>query len=302
MNKRIKHFLLIAFVPIITGCANDGMEKPITKELSAKELKATIKQTSDEFMYYRLWRNIGDWISADNMRIAQYGDITYQNLWDYTYNLIDENEIDDMHKSLFPQRDLYRCQADSVLMYLESHQPDSLIKLDFDYKDSKSGFSCYHFIATPLKGKVEQVEYFFSFVPKIDGIKSMDDIPYDHRYSGSRLNPIDKVEKIETYGRLIDYLDSQSTDELKRDYYFIYSIYNIRFNGINWIDVPFEITWYLENGVNKDDAIEMTIRDFIDDSYLPYNEFFINQDNIIRKEKEPNIYQMFYEYYSSQIE
>lgn len=64
----------------ILGCTNNGLNKPITEELSAEEIKENLKDKDDFEGFYNWSRELGNWIASDNMKLAKYGDITYQKL------------------------------------------------------------------------------------------------------------------------------------------------------------------------------------------------------------------------------
>lgn len=294
----------VVFVICLTSCTNNGLNKPITEELSVNELKTNLQNDTRFEYFYNQCRREADWISADKMRLAKYGGITYKKMWDANYNMIDGGKIDAQHLELFPHRETYHIQADSILDCLDALQPDSLIKLLFNYKTNNETLlgtmTEYGFLAVPLKGEVEQFSYYFYFSKKIDGIKTMNDIPYRNRYYGSHDSPIIRETSIDALGGLVDVLKDVTLAELKRDYYFIYTITNARYNGKNWSDIPYEIRDYLtENRDNEfvhNRAIELTIREYIDKNYVPYFDYYQQQSFNILKEKEPLIYDFYNEY------
>ena len=303
-----KHIILIVtafFVSFLSCTSNHGLNKPITEELLAEELKVNLENKDNFESFYNWCRKLGDWIISDNMKLAKYGDITYQKLWDVENNLVDENEIDTRHLTLFPQRESYRIQADSILNYIETIQPDSLIELRFYYKSNVETLlgtmPKYCFFAVPLKGEVEQFSYYFYFSKNIYGDKSIHDISYRDRLFGSQDAPISKMTAIETLGGLTDLFENVSLDELKRDYHFIYTISDARYNGMNWNDVDFEIRDYLtehrDNEFIHRRAIELVIRDYINRDYVPYFDYSSQQYNTILEEKEPLIFNLVNEYY-----
>ena len=173
MNKYIKGYIVSVCLLLFYGCSfnNNGLDKSITQELSTEELKANLKNDEQFEGFYNWCRGIGDWIIEDNMRTAKYGDITYQQLWDVNHTLIDREKIDAQHLAVFPQREEYRRQADSLLNCIEAMCPDSLVKLEFYKKVNYESFlgtqTKYYFLATPLKGEVEQFSFYFNFSKKI---------------------------------------------------------------------------------------------------------------------------------------
>lgn len=305
MKKCTKAFFVAISLTIFCGCNNNGLNKPITQELTADELKVNLKNDEEFEDLYQWGREVGDWIVADNMRKAKYGDITYQQLWDVSHTLIDREKIDAQHLAMFPQREDYKHQADSILNYLEASCPDSLVKLEFDLKvnnESLLGIETkYYFWATPLKGEVEQFSYYFGFSKKIDGKKSIDEIKDKHY--GTQDTPIKNTTNVIAYGSRgisVDLLEDMTTYELKRDYDFFYTIIDARYRGRNWGDVPDEIRWYLEDFRDREDvrdfAREVAIKEYIDKEYLPSSDFFEQQRDIILREKAPKILELMNEY------
>ena len=287
----------------LTNCSSDGMNKSITKELTTEELKANIKSKPDFENYYNWCRSMAKWIGDDNMKLAKYGDITYQQLWDVTYS-VDWDEIDAMHLAMFPRREKYRNQADSVLNCIEAMRPDSLVKLEFykkvNYESLLGTSTKYYFLATPLKGEVEQFSYYFCFSKKIEGKKSINEISFRDRKYGHQDAPISSITIVDAYGDLIDLLEKLTTDEIIRDYDFLYTITDARYKGRNWGDIPDEIRWYLEDFRDKEGmrntAKEVVIKEYIDREYVPYSEFFRQHRDSILSKKAPEILDLLNEY------
>lgn len=303
-----KHVLILSvaafFLVSMLSCTNNGLNKPITEELSAEEIKENLKEKDDFESFYNWCRELGNWVASDNMKLAKYGNITYQKLWDVEYNLVGPEEIDAQHLALFPQREEYRLQADSILDHLASIQPDSLVELQFYYKTNVETLlgtmPKYCFFAIPLKGEVEQFNYYFYFSKNIDGEKTINDISYHDRHFGNHDLPMSKMTSIETFGGLVDVFEGVSLDELKRDYKFLYTISDIRYNGKNWNDVDYEIRDYLtvhsDNEFVHGRAKELAIRDYINNDYVPYFDFSQQQYYKILKEKEPVVFNLINEY------
>lgn len=305
MIKRITCLLVLALcIFSMTKCTNNGMNKPITQELTAEELKANIKNNPDFENHYKWCRSLAEWIGDDNMKLAKYGDITYQQLWDVNHSLIDWEKLDAQHLAMYPKREEYRLQADSILNSLEAMRPDSLVKLEFYKKVNYESFlgtqTKYYFIATPLNGDVEQFSYYYNFSKKIYGHKSIEEISHRDRHYGSQDAPITNATIIEDYGELVDLLEKLTTDEIKRDYDFLYTITDARYQGRNWGDIPDEIHWYFD--YNRDSegmrntAKEVAIKEYIDRDYLPFTEYYKQQRDLILKEKAPKVLDLLNEY------
>ena len=297
-------FTAICLIFFFCGCNHNGLNKPITQELTTEELKANLKHDKDFEGFYKWSRGMGDWIAADNMRLAKYGDITYLQLWDVNHTLIDWEEIDAQHLAIFPQREEYRLQADSVLNCIEAMCPDSLVKLEFYKKVNYESFlgtqTKYYFLATPLKGEVDQFSFYFSLSKKIYGKKSIDEISYKDKHYGSHDSPISDITIVDAYGDRIDLLEDLTTDEIIRDYDFFYTILDARYRGQNWGDVPDEIRWYLEDFRDREGmrntAKEVAIKTYIDREYLPYYVFLQQQRDSILRVKVPEILGLMNEY------
>ena len=305
MNKTITCLLALAVCLFsLTNCTNNGMNKPITEELSAEELKANIESKTDFENHYKWCRSLAEWIGDDNMKIAKYGDITYQQLWNVNHSLIDWDNIEAQHLTMFPKREQYRYQADSILNCIEAMCPDSLVKLEFYKKVNYDSFlgtqTKYYFLATPLKGEVEQFSFYFNLSKKIYGKKSIDDISLEDRNYGSQDSPISNTTIVEAYGDRIDLLKKLTTDEIKRDYDFFYTIFDARYKGQNWNNVPDEIRWYIDdfrdNEGFRNIAKEVAIKEYIDGEYISYMEFMQQQRDIILKEKAPKVFSLLNEY------
>lgn len=305
MNMYIKHLLVLLFCAfILTNCTDNGMNKPITEELTAEELRANIKNNPDFENHYKWCRSIAEWIGDDNMKLAKYGNITYQQLWDVNHNLIDWGDLDARHLAMFPQREEYLHQADSILNCIEAMRPDSLVKLEFYKKVNYESFlgtqTKYYFLATPLKGEVEQFSFYYKFSKKIYGKKSIDEISYSDREYASQDSPINEITIVEDYGGIVDLLEKLTTDEIIRDYDFLYAINDARYKGRNWGDVPDEIRWYLEdfrdNEGMRNSAKEIAIKEYINREYIPSYAFLMQKRDSILKEKAPEILNLINEY------
>ena len=69
MNKGINCLIITICLFFFSGCNNNnGLNKPITQELSAEELRVNLKNDKQFEGFYNWCREIGDWIVGDNMR------------------------------------------------------------------------------------------------------------------------------------------------------------------------------------------------------------------------------------------
>jgi hypothetical protein len=197
----------------------------------------------------------------------------------------------------------YKVQADSILNHYVGMHPDSLLTLSFKSKSVRrtmlGNFPEFYITIKPLKGTVEQFNFEYYFTPKIDGNREIDDIPYSLIRRGYQKSPISKMSTISYTGELwTDTLEDVTTEELVRDYNFIYKITNVRYQGKNWGDLPYNVKKYVEgkSDYDKEWAIESIISQDIDSSYKSLFEYYYDITSDIRREKFPTISTLFFMY------
>lgn len=308
MKKLFYICVLFAFA----SCTN-GLNKPITEELTAHELRVNIIKDSSFEDRYNYHRPIADWINADNLRKAKYGNITYKDIETFYESELKPEQIDKEHLELFPAREKLRHQADSLIQYFRSVQPDSLIALSFVKKTVRHTWLRdepeFYIKITPLKGPVEQFDFEYYFSDKIDGDKNIDDIPFSLKERGKQRSPITK-EGIYVYIGERYSLTNIPSDDIIRDYNFIYKITNVRYNGVNWNDLPYEVRSYVDKGyyIDKDyeggdDIIrDVLIKECITKDYIPYSEYFSQRVEEHGRKNYPTISEMYDEYWRDYYE
>jgi len=301
----MKQILYFALSLLVIACGSDvnGLKKPITEELSATEIRAILKKYPHFEDTYKLYRGLALWISEDNLRLAKYGTTTYQQLEDYQNCGYDKNKAEAEYNELFPNKaELYK-QADSIINHYRSIQPDSLLSLSFKSKGITGGFlstSVFNITATPKKGEVEQFDFEYYFSPKIDGGK-IEDVPASLLRRGYQTKPITKETTISARGAWYgDSFDDKSTDEIIRDYDFLYRITNVRYKGENWLDLPYLVRLIiLKNEPITETALVDIIKEMIEPDFVEFILFYAQKSSEVSKARYPELAKMFDEFYDS---
>lgn len=262
---------------MVCSCSNNGLNKPITEELSPKEIEANTKRYSFFEEEYPRWERISAWVLRDEERIEEYGRVRYKDLVYCVKNRPSEEMLDDEHKALFPQREALREKADSIVNLFMGMRPDSLVSLEFvsvrTYRMYIGRNSEYTFLAKPLKDGVEQFRFEFGFAPKIDGKKELSEVSRLYKGFGTVTVPLTSERRVigNSQELFIGGID-ETTEELKRDFDFFYKITDVRFRGQNWDDAPFAVQypqWY----TRRDGLLDAVIMECIDEDYLPFIDY-----------------------------
>jgi hypothetical protein len=297
-----KFFLILALIPFIASCS-DGLNKSITQDLSEAELKTAIKRHPILTTEYDAIIGFKEWILNDAILKQQYDTITFKSLVEYFECCPSMEVIKESYVKEFPNAEAYKVQADSILNHYVGMHPDSLLTLSFKSKSVRrtmlGNFPEFYITIKPLKGTVEQFNFEYYFTPKIDGNREIDDIPYSLIRRGYQKSPISKMSTISYTGELwTDTLEDVTTEELVRDYNFIYKITNVRYQGKNWGDLPYNVKKYVEgkSDYDKEWAIESIISQDIDSSYKSLFEYYYDITSDIRREKFPTISTLFFMY------
>ncbi len=297
--KRLLYFL---FLFSAVACVSNGLNKPITQELTPEEIRANLKKNPSFDYTYTNISDLRNWILEDNLRQAKYGQFTYKQLIDYWSCGPRLEEVDAEHLRMYPNRVELRAQADSLIEYYRGMKPDSLLMITFDKKTTcrtwLGNYPEFHFTVTPLKGTVEQFNFDYYFYRKIEGERSISDIPFSLLRHGYQRSPVSKESTLKFSGDLwTDTLEDVSDEELHRDFTFIYSITNVRYNGQNWDDIPYMIQLYI-NGVYKDDdnAKDMVIQKMILPEYVTASDLLLRMHTEAAKQQYPDIFAMFEQY------
>lgn len=299
----MKRLLYICCLATIVSCSSNGLNKPLTEALSVSELRKNLQKDKEFDKNYEVYRNIGDWISKDNMRLAKWGNISYRDYERYRKMKLPTYEsFREVYEEKYPNAASYRAQADSLYNHYKSLRPDSLVTLEFKNKtvSGSSWFRCpvFNILVTPLKGTIDQFYFEYAFVSKIYGTKRIEDVSASQTRRGYCKRPVSSPSVISFNGDYVaDILERVSSTELLRDYDFLYKITNIRYKGENWSDIPFELKWAIERDSVSAYDYEQIIKTMIDTSYISLTDYVFREHDEIRKQKEPNLHALNDEYW-----
>lgn len=251
----------------------------------------------DRFLGFR------DWICSNDYMKELYDTLKYQTIIDYYTCCPPIAEFEESYKKEYPNAEQYKKQTDSVLNELISIQPDSLVSLSFVKKTTRNtlldDIPVFHIRVTPLKGTVEQFDFEYYFSRKIDGETTIDDIPSSIVRSGRQNSPVNKETVIGYMGELwTDIHANTSSEELLRDYNFIYEITNVRYKGRNWGDLPISVKYYIagKSVFQRESAIEAIIPEFIDSNYKSFDTYLLETRGEIQRAKYPTLSTLFLMY------
>ena len=304
MKKFLTYFLLL--IPLCAGCSN-GLNKTIDQELTDAELQRAMRKYT--FLTVEKDRILGfrDWLCSNDMMKMQYDTLKYQTIIDYYTCCPPMAELEESYKKEYPNAEKYKKQADSILNELISIQPDSLVSLSFIKKTTSKTWldetPIFHIKVSPLKGTVEQFDFEYYFSRKIDGETTIDDIPSSIVRRGYQNSPVKKETVIGYDGKLwTDIHANTSSEELLRDYNFIYKITNIRYEGRNWKDLPISVQYYIAGKpvFQRESAIEDIIPQFIDSNYKSFADYLVDTMGAIQREKYPTLSTLFFMYENQQ--
>ena len=299
--KKFISIILLA-IPLCVSCSN-GLNKTIDQVLTNVEMQRVIRKypvfdvEKDRIMGLR------DWICSNEQMKMLYDTLTYQTIIDYYTCCPPVEEYEVSYKKEYPNAELYRAQADSILNALISFQPDSLVSLSFVNKTNRETvfdeIPIFHIKVTPLKGPVEQFDFEYYFSRKIDGKTTIDDIPHSLVRKGYQNSLVNKETVIGYAGELLtDIHTHTSSEELLRGYNFIYKITNIRYNGRNWGDLPYSVQEYIagESRFLRERAVEDIIPLFIDKNYKSLADYLFDTRGATQREKYPTLSTLFFLY------
>ena len=301
-NNHMKRIVYFVSVLLVAACADDGLNKQITEELTPEEIRVNLKDNPSFEYLYGNYTELREWIMADNLRLAKYGSITYKQLIDYSSCGISLNEAESEHIKMYPNRQELRKQADSLIDYYRSVQPDSLLTITFKKKSVRKTILGtipeFYLTITPLKGTVEQFRFDYYFSPKIQGETKIDDIPFSLQRHGNETSPLNKEKTLLCLGELwTDTLEDVSNEELHRDYNFIYQITNVRYKGQNWDELPYTLLRCIDANHEIDERTEDDIiKEMIYPDYITPSDLLIQRYHEIAQKEYPDIYAMYEEY------
>lgn len=286
-------FVLLVFLTVLTSCSDQGMSKSIVEPLTVDELRVNMKDsTFNEF--YEYVQKLRGWIVESDVRQAKYGEITYKRLKKYFTHGQDtvffnkeEEEWTKAYESMYPD---YSNQIDSIMAYWrkykEQYNMDSLVDIEFDglrkeYYYSGGIRNVYlGFKITPLKGTVDQLIFRYKMKLKVNSDRgnSLYGLYDSHRCAATSPIATSKTLYWEADYSDENALKGKSSSDVKRDYYFMIELVNIRVNGENYED--------------KLNLIPSPVRDALSISSSEYNYY---KDDIIKLLLNPD-YKGYYDY------
>lgn len=307
------YFLSIALL-LLTSC-NNGLNKSILEPLSVEELKSNIKNDESFADFYSEVQEIREFIMKSDITQAKYADLTYKRVRKYMDKVSDTTSIKEFEVE---QKELYEKQypnydnkVDSILLYWkeykDSYALDSFVTIEFDdlwkehysYSDKIKNVNI-GFKITPLKGTIEQLIFRYCIKSKISNDGSMSFLD-SHRCLAS--NPINSPKTLYWEADYSDekYLKHMSSSQVLRDYDFNIEIVEVRTNGENISEkiekIPSSVQGALRSDIMKEYYSTEIVKEFIDSSYIGFQEFY--HDAIIDKQKQidPLVFEMFREKY-----
>ena len=301
----MKRLLYIYCFALIVSCSSNGLNKPITEDLTPEELRVNLEQQFEFESFYSDCRILGKWIAKSTINEAKYGKITYKQLYDY-YNYECESLVNEEHLKEFPLREQWRHQADSILHYYSSITPDSLVLITIEsVSPKKNGETVISFMITPRKDGVEGISFSYGFLGKeyhgsshereyFSPIESF--AYYTNRsslfqchYRKPITEPI-RIQQRVVLERILCY-----SEELLQDYDFLYEITNVRYNGADWYEVPTAIRNCFRgktpfSSTNIDFVVSQCIAD-----YYPWGGYYESKRVDYRNKQYPAIAALFEE-------
>ena len=289
----MKKYLMILIVLLVSGC-HTGVRKPIIEELTVKELRTAIKNNPRfEILYPRI-REIGRWVSSgDTLRQAKFGTVTYEQAASYMLFNIPREDFIAEYRELHPNCDSLRKIAASIIRFYRKNQPDSLVNITFVQKSQKYrtdgvvGYNnIYEFRITPLKGEISRLDFKFDF-------RSKDNFTTD--YGDCQVwKPISRITSIKCSTNNVSF---KTTQELKEDYYFHYTINDVWYNGIKWGKLPDSVKEcvFAFNPLNEG-ALDWVVKDTIDSDYTTFDDFYKERMSRIKHQKYPVVSELFEKY------
>lgn len=300
----MKQFFTLICVLLLIGCSSE-LNKPITEELSVKELRKQIKRDSLFESTYTLFRQVGDWLLTDNFMCAKYGTTSYKQVIAYgDYASEIKDNLKEEYAQTYPYFNNLLSKADSLISFYRSIQPDSLVVLSFREKNNEETYlgrvPMFHLTVTPLKEGVEQFKFEYAFVLKMNSSTNIDNIPYSEiRFAYLDVPISDETTFAYSGKKTNDKFVNISSEEMLRDYKFIYKITDVRYQGKNWSDLPYGVrTSIINNEQPYEHDIEEMIQKEFNPDYISFTTYWADKSSTLLAENYPEIYSMLEEYSS----
>jgi hypothetical protein len=331
----MKRILILLLTVGLFSC-NSHLDKTISEPLTVKELKQFIdndslfKRTYKDIVYVR------DTVLKSDMEKVKFADLTYDQIFEYMKFSADTayfkpiNEIE-VKKEWNEKYGFYKEKVDSISNYwkkykeehsLESYAKVELAKIDKEYysysgdvKNVKLGFRL-----TPLKGKIDQIQFGYRIEAKINEKKNED--TYLSIISSIH-SAFDKSWYLTTspFSKpVVRYWEANSTNEktfknktletFNKEYNIYIEIDKIRKDGVNMsnmsnddLNIPESVTYHwgyenenrecLKNFYVKDIIKEVLGKEYMDELDYQIQEIrkrWEHGDKIL-KEKDPLVFE-----------
>lgn len=300
-----KLFLLIFGLAIILGSCNSISDKAVSVKLDTDELSKAIKSDT---LFSSFYENIRKGVDEmDDIKKAQFNDVTYSRLFNYFKFLRDTTYWNPMfeqwEKEWEKEYGIYKPQVNSTLNYWKKYlQENSLNKyvnielaqIDKDYYEYVGGLKEVNlgFRLTPMQGAIEQLRFNYGYKAKINGDKYFD----THNCISTSPFSSPTIRFWE-----VDYSDKEnfsgkSVETFLRDYNLQIVITSIRKDGVNIsmddFNIPEEISDYFKHGENdtlmQDYYKDKILKKIIYKDYLDNWEYRSKKADVI-KEKEDKL-------------
>lgn len=299
-----KQLLIVLGLAYLLSSCNIIPDVPVTQKLSTNELARAIKKDTSFTSFYQNIRKVD---TMDDIKKAQFNDVTYRRLYKYVNFLKDTtywNPLIDTWKTEWTNKfGAYSNKADSTINYwkeyFEENSMDKYVKIELakinkEYYDYIGELKEVHlgFRLTPLQGSIQQIRFNYSYKAKINGEE------YLEKHNCISTSPISS-STIRYWE--VDYSDKEdfagkTVESFLRDYDLKIETTAIRKDGVNIniedLNVPEEVSDYFAYGENdnvmRDYYKDKIIKELIFKDYLRQWEYIITKAEEIQ-EKEDNL-------------
>lgn len=290
--------ILLFVVAFLLDSCNKIPDKSVSEKLSTKELSKVIKSDTSFTDFYEHIREQVDDMS--DIKKATYNDITYRRMFRYYKFLQDTTFWNPLSKQWEEEWDseygIYLQKADSVLNYWKKYLDEKslgkyvkieLADIDKEYYSYAAGLKevSLGFRFTPLQGKIEQLNFNYSYVAKINESSKL----YDKNYCISTSpfsGPTIRYWKVDYSEE--DRFERHNVETFLRDYNLYIEITDIRKDGKNIssrdFSVPDEVSQCLDYEKDYPFLFEYSKSDLIKN--LIYREYVTEMDYQVKKGDE----------------
>ena len=309
-------FLLIALVVLTAGCSNP-IKKSITEELSLEEIKSISKKDPLFLAFYdRYFENkCYEHFLTDKTVQVMYSDITYKRYYEYIKQINDDDFIDAVYEEAeieWNEKFGYtEHKFDSIINYwhnyFQENAPNTYLDVEFDHAVAYYYYSLkkvkLFFKLTPKRGRLcgGEIWYYIKTNENENIVMSgmARQIP---AFSTPTLMVEDSYEFQDEFYKDVNKL---SNEKLKEKYSFTFTIYKVETDEGVYVDIlklfqdiPFEVGLYIRkelDGENEkdsdiDDNKISIIKNYIDEDYIPLDEYKTMLQNKRMEEIDPMCY------------